>query len=836
VTQKTYSYSHALKQSLAYFGGDELAASSWLSKYAMKDREGRLLESEPDAMHKRMSREFAKKEKQFAGKKLSAGKKKNLSEYGQKRAALTETKIHSYFKNFRYIIPQGSVMATLGNPHTIASLSNCIVLPKIYDSYGGILYTDQQLAQLFKRRCGIGIDISTLRPSGMFVLNAAGTTSGAVSFMERFSNTTREVAQNGRRGALMITMDVAHPDIQEFVRIKQDLSKVTGANVSVKVSDEFMNTLEKKGSFRLRFPVDAKKPLYSSKIQASELWNTIIHCAHHSAEPGIIFWDRQHHYSTSSVYPEFENISTNPCSEIAMQGGDSCRLMAINLFSFVTKPFSKEASFDFALFYEVVYEAQRLMDDLVELELEAIDRILAKIKSDPEPAQIKSVEMDTWKLIYENGKKGRRTGLGFTALADTFAALGFAYDSEDALKQAEQIMRTKCRAEFDSSIDMGLERGSFQAFDPAIEKTSGFVGMLKKEFPEMHARMMKSGRRNISLSTVAPTGTLSLLSQSSSGIEPVFMLSYTRRRKVNEKDVNARIDFKDAVGDSWQEFNVYHPKLKLWMELSGETDIRKSPYYKSTAGEINWEKRIDLQSVIQKYVTHSISSTFNLPATVPVETIGQIYRKAWKKGLKGVTIYREGSRSGVLVSAETDTVQDPEPETMEAEVFRFQVGKEPWLGFIGLKDNKPFELFSGNIQESFSLPADIQKGRLYPILSDSGETNYEFHYQKSSGQKGTLKNLVRPAAVKHENDRRSISEALNNQIPLAEVFSLLEVLQPGDEGIHSWKSSIRRALARFIPNGTAPADHVCPVCSDPDGIIYEEGCMKCKSCGYSLCL
>ncbi|HEV7230224.1 MAG TPA: ribonucleoside-diphosphate reductase, adenosylcobalamin-dependent, partial [Bacteroidia bacterium] len=500
MAKKTYTYSQALKQCLTYFGGDELAASSWLSKYAMKDREGRLLESDPEAMHQRMAREFAKKEKLFGVKKLSAVKKKGLSVYGQNRPALTEQKILSYFRNFRYIIPQGSVMATLGNPHTIASLSNCIVLPKIYDSYGGILYTDQQLAQLFKRRCGIGIDISTLRPSGMFVLNAAGTTSGAVSFMERFSNTTREVAQNGRRGALMITMDVAHPDIQDFVRIKQDLTKVTGANVSVKLSDEFMKALEKNASFRLRFPVDSKKPLFSSKIQAKDLWDTIIHCAHHSAEPGIIFWDRQHHYSTSSVYPEFENLSTNPCSEIAMQGGDSCRLMAINLFSFVTKPFSKEAAFDCDLFYEVVYEAQRLMDDLVELELEAISRILSKIKADPEPSYIKSVELETWKLIYENGKKGRRTGLGFTALADTFAALGFSYDSENALKEAEKIMRRKCQAEFDSSIDMAIERGSFRAFDPAIEKTSGFVQMLKKEFPELHTRMMKAGRRNISLS------------------------------------------------------------------------------------------------------------------------------------------------------------------------------------------------------------------------------------------------------------------------------------------------------------------------------------------------
>jgi ribonucleoside-diphosphate reductase alpha chain len=712
-SKKIYTYDQALKIAMVYFKSDELAASTWLNKYAMKDRKGQYLESNPDDMHKRMAREFAKKEKQYQVKKISVTRKKQLSDYGQKRSALTEKKIYELFMDFGAVIPQGSVMSTLGNPHSIASLSNCIVLPEIYDSYGGILYTDQQLAQLFKRRCGIGIDISTLRPSGMFVLNAAGTTSGAVSFMDRFSNTTREVAQNGRRGALMITIDIAHPDAAEFIRIKQDLSKVTGANVSLRISDAFMQAVASGKTFRQRFPIDAGKPLYSKTTDARALWNEIVHCAHHTAEPGILFWDRQHQYSTSSVYPEFRNVSTNPCSEIAMQGGDSCRLIAMNLLHFVKHPFTSDAVFDHERFYQAVYEAQRLMDDLVDLEIEAIDRILKKIKQDPEPASIKQVEAATWELIRNNGKKGRRTGLGFTALADTLAALGMAYDSLDALHVSEEMLRTKCLAEFESSVDMAIERGRFKSFDPRIENHSKFVNMLKKEFPDLHARMMKHGRRNISLSTVAPTGTLSLLSQTSSGIEPVFMLSYVRRRKVNPKDKNIRIDFIDKSGDSWQEFDVYHPGLKRWMEITGETDIRKSPYWGSTASETDWKKRIALHQVIQKYVTHSISSTFNLPEDVSEKTVADIYFEAWKKGLKGVTIYREGSRSGVLIA--------PNKASNDSA--------------IGSEQPRP--------------------GSIAPVGYETGATGM--------------------------------------------------------------------------------TERLCPSCGDPDGIVYEEGCMKCKSCGYSIC-
>lgn len=603
-------------------------------------------------MHRRLVREFAAAENLY--NPVSESDLPLLCDYGQKRQPLTEERIYRLFKQFKYVVPQGSVMAALGNPYSIASLSNCIVLPELHDSYGGVFYADQQLAQLFKRRCGVGLDISPLRPANHPVSNSAGTSTGAVSFMERFSNTTREVAQNGRRGALMITMDIAHPDIEEFITVKQDLSKVTGANISVKVSDEFMKAVENGRNFTLRWPVDAEHPKVTRETDAAKLWEKITDCAHNTAEPGIIYWDRQHLYSTSSVYPGFKNVSTNPCSEIAMQGGDSCRLMAINLFEFVEHPFTPEATFNFKKFYEITYEAQRLMDDLVDLELKAVQKILNKVDADPEPDYIKDVERRTWQLLYDAGKKGRRTGLGFTALADAMAALGLKFDGDAALATVEEIMKTKCRAEFDSSIDMAIERGGFEDFSPEIENQSEFVQMLADEMPYVYKRMMAYGRRNISLSTVAPTGTLSILTQTSSGIEPVFMLSYKRRKRVNPDDKNVKVDFTDAMGDSWQEFTVFHPKLKAWMEASGNTTISQSPYYGCTANDIDWEQRVKLQGIVQKYTTHSISSTINLPAQASRDEVAGIYFNAWKAGLKGITVYREGSRNGVLVADTAD--------------------------------------------------------------------------------------------------------------------------------------------------------------------------------------
>ncbi|MBI4946539.1 MAG: adenosylcobalamin-dependent ribonucleoside-diphosphate reductase [Bacteroidetes bacterium] len=844
-TEQTPTYQEILETCTAYFHGDDLAASTWLNKYAMKDKEGNFIEFTPEEMHLRMAKEFARKEKEYQQKSKLNGNSANLSKYGQKRAHLDEEKIFELFKDFKYIVPQGSVMSSLGNKNVIASLSNCIVLPEILDSYGGIFYTDQQMAQLFKRRCGVGVDLSTLRPAGSHVSNSAGTTTGAVSFMERFSNTTREVAQNGRRGALMITIDIAHPDVEQFITVKQDLSKVTGANISVRISDEFMTAVANDTDYTLRWPIDSEEPKFSKTVKARGLWNTIIKCAHNTAEPGIIFWDRQHHYSTSSVYPGFKNVSTNPCSEIAMQGGDSCRLIAINLFSFIENPFTKNAKFDYTKFYETTYEAQRLMDDLVDLELEAIERILGKVASDTEPDYIKQVEVETWKLLYNAGKKGRRTGLGFTALGDTLAALGYQFDSPEAITEVEKIMRSKCEAEFDSSIDMAVERGKFEAFDAKYENTSEFVQMLEKELPDVYNRMMKVGRRNISISTVAPTGTLSMLTQTSSGIEPVFMLSYKRRRKVNVHDKNARVDFVDPMGDSWQEFIVYHPKVKMWMDATGETDITKSPYSGSTASEIDWKKRVELQAVVQKYTTHSISSTINLASDVKVEKVGDIYLEAWKKGLKGITVYRDGSRSGVLVanddkkkSKKSDTIIETRPpkrpKSLEADVIRFNNQNDKWIAVVGILHGRPYEVFTGKA-DSFYIPPSVEKGWVIKNTTEDGKKRYDFQFMDQEGYKGTFEGLSRAFNKEFWNYAKLISGVLRHGMPLPHVVNLIENLHFISDNINTWKNGVIRALKKFIPDGTQAADKKCSDCGDPEGLIYEEGCLKCKSCGHSKC-
>lgn len=836
---KEFTREDALAEARKYFDGDELAATTWLNKYAMRDAEGKFLEKTPAEMHRRLAREFARIEKNYAEQPKAT---EGISPYGKIRKPLDEESIFRLFDRFRYVIPQGSVMATLGNPNVIASLSNCIVLPEIYDSYGGIFYTDQQMAQLFKRRCGVGIDLSGLRPSGTPVSNAAGTTTGAVSFMERFSNTTREVAQNGRRGALMITMDIAHPDAEAFITVKQDLAKVTGANISVRISDEFMKAVENDTDFVQRWPIDSTEPKFQKRIRARELWDTIVRCAHATAEPGIIFWDRQHYYSTSSVYPGFRNVSTNPCSEIAMQGGDSCRLIALNLFNFVTDPFTPEARFDSEKFYRYTYEAQRLMDDLVDLELEAVQRILAKIAEDKEPSYIKQVEVETWNLLYKAGKRGRRTGLGFTALADMLAGLGLAFDSEETLKVTEEIMRLKCHAEFDSSVDMAIERGRFEDFNPAIEKQSEFVQMLEKELPDVYNRMMKYGRRNISISTVAPTGTLSILAQTSSGIEPVFMLSYKRRRKVNRDDPDARIDFVDDSGDAWQEFTIYHPKLMNWMDKTGKRDEKLSPWAGSTATEIDWYKRIELQSVVQKYTTHSISSTINLPGDVSIQKVSDIYREAWKHGLKGITVYRDGSRSGILVSAK-ETAKEQEapsrpakrPAILEADVVRFMNGDEKWIAVVGLLDGKPYEIFTGRADEAFIVPDRVTKGWVIKSKAEDGTKRYDFRYVDRDGYKVTIEGLSRCFRPEFWNYAKLISGVLRHGMPIPHVVDVVADLHLDNDNINTWKNGIARALKKYISDGTAPVDKKCPSCSDPDGLVYEEGCLKCKSCGHSKC-
>lgn len=842
---QTYTPKEVLEACLKYFDQDELAATTWMNKYALKNSHGDYLELNPDAMHRRMAKQFGRIEKKYDDSIHLNGSASLLSSYGQSRKALDTESIYEMFKDFNQIIPQGSVMASLGNPYRLASLSNCIVMPSLHDSYGGVFLADQQLAQLFKRRCGVGIDISGLRPAGASVSNSAGTTTGAASFMERFSNTTREVAQNGRRGALMLTMDIAHPDIEEFITKKQDLSKVTGANVSIRLSDEFMHAVDQNTEYTHQWPIDSSNPTFTKTIKAKELWNIIIKCAHQTAEPGLIFWDRQHKYSTSSVYPEFKNVSTNPCSEIAMQGGDSCRLIALNLFNFVNHPFTSKANFDTKKFYETTYEAQRLMDDLVDLELEAVERILEKINNDPEPDMVKQVEKETWQLLYETGKKGRRTGLGFTALADTIAALGLSFDSDEAISEIEKLMKLKASAEFDSSIDMAISRGAFESFDKKIEDSSEFVQMLKKELPTIYKRMMKHGRRNISISTVASTGTLSMLAQTSSGIEPVFMLSYKRRRKLNPEDKNAKVDFVDDLGDSWEEFVVYHNKLKYWMNTTGLTDETKSPYAGSTANEIDWKKRVKMQSVVQKYVTHSISSTINLAADVSEQEVGDIYLESWKQGLKGITVYRDGSRSGILISNESkkddslqtiiDSVPPPRPKKLDAEIVRFQNNHEKWIAVVGILNGKPYEIFTGNAEESFFIPSYISKGKVIKKKSKSNSNRYDFQYLDQDGYKVTIEGLSRSFNKEFWNYAKLISGVLRHGMPIPFVVHLIENLNLDDQSINTWRNGVIRALKKFIPNGTQAADHKCPECNDPDGLVYEEGCLTCKSCGHSKC-
>ncbi|MCB0458627.1 MAG: adenosylcobalamin-dependent ribonucleoside-diphosphate reductase [Flavobacteriaceae bacterium] len=845
IKTQTYAYNEVLQASLAYFNGDELAATTWINKYCLKDSKGNYLESSPDDMHKRMADEFGRIEAKYYQKDIDT---ENLSAYGKKRKLLTSEKIYELFKDFNYVIPQGSVMFGLGNNEVIASLSNCVVIPPVLDSYGGVCYTDQQMAQLFKRRCGVGVDISSLRPKDASVSNAAGTTTGAVSFMNRFSNTTREVAQNGRRGALMLTMDIAHPDIEDFITIKQDLTKVTGANISIRLSDEFMNAVVNNEKFTLRWPIEAEDPKYTREVDAKELWDKVITCAHNTAEPGLIFWDRQHYYSTSSVYPEFKNSSTNPCSEIAMQGGDSCRLIAVNLYGFVDEPFTKKAKFNFKKFYEVVYETQRLMDDLVDLELEAVDKILTKIDADPEPDFIKQNERDTWKLLAETGRKGRRTGLGFTALADAVAALGVKFDTDDALKIVDEIMRAKMAAEFDSSIDMAITRGQFEVFNRNIEDTSEFVQMMKAEFPDQYHRMMENGRRNISISTVAPTGSLSMLAQVSSGIEPVFLLSYVRRRKVNSSDENAKVDFVDDLGDAFEEFTVYHKKLETWMDVTGKTDIAKSPYAGATAPEIDWHKRVEMQALVQKYTTHSISSTINLASDVTVDLVGDIYIESWKKGLKGITVYRDGSRSGILVASDkkkdkkdlenkyiTETFVAKRPYKVQADVIRFHNESEKWLAVIGQIENRPYEIFTGKMKDAFNLPQWVEKGWVLKNRNDDGSARYDFQYIDSDGYKTTIEGLSRSFNKEFWNYAKLISGVLRHGMPMPYVVDLIENLNLYDEHINTWKNGVARALKRFVPEGSEAVDKKCPSCGDPEGLIYEEGCLKCKSCGHSKC-
>lgn len=813
---------------IEYFNGDELAASVWIEKYALKDQFGALLEATPDEMHQRLATCFFRAEKKYISDKRDS----NLSDYGLERSDLSQESIFDLFKGFKYLVPQGSVMANLGNPHHKSSLSNCVVAPKMFDSYGGIFYSDQQLAQLYKRRCGVGLDLSSLRPIDQKVNNSAGSTSGAVSFMDRFSNTTREVAQHGRRGALMLTMDINHPEIKEFILAKSDLTKITGANISVKISNEFMRAVQYNQSFQLQWPVDSENPEVIDEVDAREVWDLIIQSAHKNAEPGVLFWDRQHSYSTSSVYPGFENLSTNPCSEIAMQGGDSCRLMAVNLFSFVSQPFEENSEFDFQKLYEVVYEGMRLMDDLVDLELESIEAILKKIEADPEPDYIKQVEKETWELLFENGKKGRRVGLGFTGLADCFAALNLKYGSDESLLKLDAIMRIKMSAELDSTIDMSIERGSFDGFNPLHEKKSELVSkMMVVEFPLLHEKMMQFGRRNISFSTVAPTGTLSLMTQTSSGIEPVFLLSYKRRKKVNAESDNS---WKDANGDHWEEFDVDHQNYALWKSKQKEENLNISPYNDALANDVNWKRRIALQKIVQKYTTHSISSTINLPATASEELVSDIYYDAWKQGLKGITVYRDGSRDGVLVSKDDHEIKTERPVSVKGIVQRFKNGSENWIAVIGTLNEAPYEIFTGRIDEDFPLPKYVDVGDIVKVSSEK-ESRYDFKYEDEKGSIVCIEGLSQAFDPEYWNYAKLISGVLRLGMPIENVLHLIESLNLSDSSINTWKAGVARALRPYAENGATVQEAKCPSCEKVKTLQYQEGCVLCSNCGFTEC-
>lgn len=848
---------------LDYFSGNELAATVWKGKYALK-KDGEVIEDTPMDTHVRMGMEFARIE----------------AKYGGENQIFAHDVIQS-FENFGEIIPQGSVMSQLGNKNSIGSLSNCIVIPEVYDSYGGIMFADQQLSQLMKRRCGVGVDISTLRPAGSVVSNAAQSSTGAVSFMHRFSHTTREVAQDGRRGALMISMDIRHPEAEQFATIKEDLTKVTGANISLKLTDEFMQAVERKELFDQRFPINIpslrrtfpKVELREGEVwkggnrsqyiirDANKLWNKIVGAAHKSAEPGLIFWDRQHWYSPSSVYPEFENISTNPCSEIAM-GNDSCRLIAANMFSCVVNPFKKDAYFDFTKWYEINYKQMRLMDDLVDLEFEHIDRILDKIKNDKEPDHIKTIEIKTWEDLRRTGERGRRTGAGFTALGDTLAGLGLKYDSQEALDFVRDVMINKLLGELDSTMDMAEERGAFPAFDAALEakvaeREDSFFYFLKTEFPEKWERMQRVGRRNISWSTVAPTGSLSLLASlgrgfhgTTSGIEPLFAIYYIRRKKINPNDKEARVDFVDKLGDKWQEFPVFHEGFKMWWVITSQYEhnpkegirilenmskedlakvITESPYAGSTAPEINWKKRVEMQGIIQKYITHSISSTINLPEDVKTEEVSDIYFESWKAGLKGITVYRDGSRSGVLVtssnSGDSELVYHDapkRPKSLDAELSPVTVKGQRYNVVVGLFDNKPYEVFAWNGHKS---GYDKAKGKI--IKEKKGQYSFV-----SEEEKIYIENIQEAAL--HADEQiltRLVSGMMRHGV---NPKFILEQIDKCELEIVSFGKALGRVLKKYIPEKELLERYKCSDCGSSN-VRFEEGCAKCSDCGSSKC-
>jgi len=837
--KKIYAQEDAVKASLEYFKGDDLAARVWVNKYALKDSFGNIFELTPDDMHRRLAKEIARIEKNYPN-------------------PLTEDEIFNVLKEFKYIVPQGGPMTGIGNNYQVASLSNCFVVGNEgnSDSYGGIMKIDQEQVQLMKRRGGVGHDLSHIRPKGSPVKNSALTSTGIVPFMERYSNSTREVAQDGRRGALMLSVSIKHPDSESFIDAKLEQGKVTGANVSVKLRDDFMQAVESGKPYVQQYPIDTKKPIFKKEIDANKLWSKIVKNAWKSAEPGILFWDTIINESVPDCYADlgYRTVSTNPCGEIPLCPYDSCRLLAINLYSYVENPFTKQAKFNFELFREHIHYAQRIMDDIIDLELEKIDAILEKVNSDPEDENIKYTEKHLWESIKEKAKEGRRTGIGITAEGDMLAALGLGYGTESATDFSEEIHKTIALEAYRSSVYLAKDRGAFSIYDSKREVNNPLINRIKNEDAELYEKMTEYGRRNIALLTIAPTGTTSLMTQTTSGIEPVFMPVYKRRRKVNPNDKNVRVDFVDEVGDHWEEYTVFHHKFKTWMEVNGHDTTREysqeeleelvkiSPYYKATSNDVDWLAKVRMQGRIQKWVDHSISVTINLPADVKEELVGELYFEAWKSGCKGVTVYRDGSRSGVLITNDSkekkksDSFPINRPERLEADVVRFQNNKDKWIAFIGLIDDKPYEIFTGlsDDEDGILLPRSVTKGYIIKSYESEDSSRYDFQYINKRGYKTTIEGLSHKFNPVYWNYAKLISGTLRHGMPIHKVVELVTSLQLDNDTINSWKAGVARALKKYIPDGTLAVGTKCGECGSEE-VIYQEGCLTCIACGSSKC-
>lgn len=843
-----YTYDQVFDATLKYFNGDELAARVWITKYALKDLDGNLVELTPNDMHQRIASEIARIEATYPN-------------------PLKEVEIFDLIKNFKYIIPQGSPMSGIGNNYQIGSLSNCFVvgLDGAPDSYGGILRIDEEQVQLMKRRGGVGHDLSHIRPKGSVVKNSALTSTGIVPFMERYSNSTREVAQEGRRGALMMSVSIRHPEAEDFIDAKMTEGKITGANVSVKIDDEFMNAVVNNENYIQKFPIDSTEPKITKEINALNLWNKIIHNAWKSAEPGVLFWDTIKRESIPDCYAEygFTTTSTNPCGEIPLCPYDSCRLLALNLYSYVENPFTPNATFNFELFKQHVGIAQRMMDDIIDLETEKIDKIIAKINSDPECDEVKSAELNLWKKIREKTLLGRRTGVGTTAEGDMLAALSLRYGTEFATDMSEKVHKTLALAAYKSSVILAKERGAFPIFNAKLEENNPFIQRVKLADNDLYNDMLKYGRRNIACLTIAPTGTTSLMTQTTSGIEPVFMPVYKRRRKVNPSDVQTKVDYVDEMGDSFEEYIVYHPKFITWMKVNDidfnknynqeELDdlVKKSPYYKATANDVDWVAKVQMQGRVQKWVDHSISVTINLPSDVTEETVNTLYVEAWKSGCKGCTVYRDGSRSGVLVSTKKKTEEkkhdekhymaDEEymlkrPKELDADVVRFQNNKEKWIAFIGLINNRPYEIFTGlaDDEEGIFCPKSVSKGKIIKAIDENGNKRYDFQFINKRGYKTTIEGLSDKFNPEFWNYAKLISGVLRYGMPIDQVLKLVGGLELDNKSINTWKMGVERALKKYLPNGTAVKGQCCPNCGQ-ESLVYQEGCLICTSCGTSKC-